>query len=147
MSTSHGLGERGAALYASLAPAGTDPARAAIALEAARTADRLDDLDQMIQGKGVMNLMMFRVLNREIDEDYTEMNINVEVQIKPILGEARQQSLALSALLKSLDLAAAAAPAGAQPQPAAQKGAKVSPAAELDRRRAAREADRKKKTQ
>lgn len=130
-----GLGEGGAALYASLAPAGTDPARAALVLEAARTKDRLDDLDQMIQGKGVMNLMMFRVLNKEIDEDYTEMNINVEVQIKSVLSEARQQGVALKGLLSALmdaESPAASAPASAS-----------DPESEFEKRKAEREARRK----
>lgn len=130
-----GLGERGAALYASLAPAGTDVARAALALEAARTADRLDDLDQMIQGKGVMNLMMFRVLNKEIDEDYTEMNINVEVQIKSVLSEARQQGVALKGLLSAL--MDAESPAASSPVPASD------PESDFEKRRAEREARRK----
>lgn len=133
-----GLGEGGAALYAALAPAGTDPARASLALEAARTKDRLDDLNEIIAGKGVMNLMMFRVLNKEIDEDYTEMNINVEVQIKSVLAEARQQGVALKGLLSTLmdaDSPAASGPASA-PKPS-------DPESEFEQRKAAREARRK----
>lgn len=134
----HGLGEGGAALYASLAPAGTAPARAALVLEAARTKDRLDDLNEMIAGKGVMNLMMFRVLNKEIDEDYTDMNINVEVQIKSVLAEARQQGVALKGLLSTLMDADSPAASGATPAPTPS-----DPESEFERRKAEKDAKRK----
>lgn len=106
-----GLGERGAALYASLTTKSTIE-RSALALEAARTVDRLDELDNIIQGKGVLNLMQFRVLDKEIHEGV--MSIEVNVQFQSVLAEARQQATALSGLLKALGIDAAAA-AGAAP--------------------------------
>jgi hypothetical protein len=97
--TPYGLGERGQLLWDAMSSG--DAARDAVALEAARTADRLDELDNIIQGKGVLNLMQFRVLSTEMaDEGVKE--INVEVKFQSVLAEARQQALALSGLLKSI---------------------------------------------
>lgn len=101
MSTHPGLGERGAAIYAQFYDA-NDASRSAVALEAARTADRMDDLDAIIQGRGLLNLLMFRVVDKEITEDYADMNLNVEVKFNSVLSEARQQSVAFSGLIKAL---------------------------------------------
>lgn len=93
-----GLGERGLALWAGLS--GEDVARNAVVLEAARLADRLDELDSVIQGKGVLNLMQFRVIDREVTD--TDLNINVEVKFQNVLAEARQQATALAGLLRAI---------------------------------------------
>ena len=106
-----GLGERGMSLWQALAT--TDVPRNALVLEAARTADRLDELDNIIQGKGVLNLMQFRVLDREVDDDGS-VNINVEVKFNAVLAEARQQATAFANILTKLspaDSKAAVAPA------------------------------------
>lgn len=110
-----GLGERGCALWEALSS--SDTARNALALEAARTADRLDELDNIIQGKGVLNLMQFRLHLNEIDED-GDRNINVEVKFAAPLAEARQQAMALAGILTKLapsDGKAAAQPATGAP--------------------------------
>lgn len=104
-----GLGERGSAVFQSLASGVTDPARVALITEAARTADRLDELDNIIQGKGVLHLMQFRVLDDIINED--DRQINVDVKFNAVLAEARQQALAFANILKTLGLDSAAAPA------------------------------------
>lgn len=103
-----GLGERGMALWTSLGQV-ESTAAGAIALEACRAADRLDELDNIIQGKGVLNLMQFRVLNREKSDD--DLNINVKVEFSSVLAEARQQQLALRQLLASALVSAPAKPA------------------------------------
>lgn len=110
-----GLGERGQALYTHLS--GTDVARNALALEAARTADRLDELDEIIHGRGVLNLMQFRVLDSLMDEAGL-LNVEVEVKFQNVLSEARQQQMAFANILKTLNAegAAASAPAAAAPQ-------------------------------
>lgn len=95
------LGPRGREIYDSLVTPKLDPARKAIVLEAARTADRLDDLHQIIAGKGVLKLMMFRVLNKQIDEEFGEMSLTVDVNFATPLTEARMQATALTGLLKS----------------------------------------------
>jgi hypothetical protein len=94
-----GLGERGMSLWQAMATA--DVPRNALVLEAARTADRLDELDNIIQGKGVLNLMQFRVLDREVDDDGS-VNINVEVKFNAVMAEARQQAVAFSNILTKL---------------------------------------------
>ena len=94
-----GLGERGMALWVALS--GDDVARNALVLESARLADRLDELDNIIQGKGVLNLMQFRLHLDERDED-GDRNINVEVKFAAPLAEARQQATALAGPLRAL---------------------------------------------
>lgn len=105
-----GLGERGSLLWQSLAAGVTDVARIALITESARIADRLDELDNIIQGKGVLNLMQFRVLDSMVED--SDMNVVVEVKFQNVLAEARQQTMAFSAVLSKLGLegAAAAAP-------------------------------------
>jgi hypothetical protein len=69
-----------------------------LALEAARTADRLDELDNIIQGKGVLDLMQFRL---DFPSDEGEP-FTVEVKFNAVLAEARQQGAALAGLLTKL---------------------------------------------
>lgn len=96
MDVPSGLGERGLALWEALST-GSPPVDA-LALEAARTADRLDELDSIIQGKGVLNLMQFRLdFPSEEGEPFT-----VEVKFNAVLAEARQQGAALAGLLTKL---------------------------------------------
>ena len=121
-----GLGERGLSLWEELS--GKEASRNALALEAARLADRLDELDNIIQGKGVLNLMQFRVLNREIDDDGT-LDINVEVKFQNVFSEARQQAIAFATILAKLAPVEAAAKAPAAPT-AVPTAANVTP---LDR--------------
>lgn len=97
-----GLGERGLALWEAMS--GNDIPRNALVLEAARLADRLDELDNIIQGKGVLNLMQFRLdFPENEDEPYT-----VEVKFQAPLAEARQQAIAFSTILSKLAPADAA---------------------------------------
>lgn len=105
-----GLGERGSAIYQSRAKGLTDPAQLAIVTEAARTADRLDELDNIIQGKGVLNLMQFRLDHI----DYDTGNMKVEVKFGAPLAEARQQQAAFSALVRTMESFAAASPGKAE---------------------------------
>ena len=105
-----GLGERGMALWEAMST--EDVPRNALVLEAARLADRMDELDNIIQGKGVLNLMQFRLdFPDGDDEPYT-----VEVKFQAPLAEARQHALAFANILAKLspaDSKAAAAPAPA----------------------------------
>ena len=117
-----GLGERGMALWVALSSG--DTARDSLALEVARTADRLDELDNIIQGKGVLNLMQFRV--HALEDDGEDRNINVEVKFAAPLAEARQQGAALAGLLTKLGISEAPAGASNQPLPA-----NVSPLSKL----------------
>lgn len=85
---------------------GSDEARHALAVEAGRIVDRLDELDRIIQGKGVLELMRFRVLDAYDDGDSKQ--ITVHVKFDSVLGEARQQANALRQVLVSLGLSAVA---------------------------------------
>lgn len=96
-----GLGERGSAIWQARSKGLKDPAQLAVVTEAARCADRLDELDNIIQGKGVLNLMQFRV--HAIEDDGADRNINVEVKFAAPLAEARQQQAAFNALVKAMD--------------------------------------------
>lgn len=130
-----GLGPRGRELWKSLGkelgtPAGT------LAVEACRLADRLEDLDRIIAGKGVLQLMSFRLDHAFTVADVRE--IRVKVEFSNVLGEARQQQGALLKLLDGLGVAksgtAPAPPAGGE-KPAAAK----SPLDEVGARRQQRE--------
>lgn len=136
MSIPAGLGERGLALWQAMKSG--DVARDALVLEAARLTDRLDELDSVIQGKGVLNLMQFRVLNREFEEHGEALSIDVEVKFQNVLSEARQQQLALANVMGKLGLKAT--DAGAADQPAEPKQAAATPDDMLAARRAEREA-------
>ena len=118
MSVADGLGERGRALWESLGHESPATADGAMALEAARLVDRLEELDSIIQGKGVLELMQFRVLDAHMsDED--EKRLHVEVKFNNVLAEARQQQNVLRQMLVTLappaDAKTASTPAAAQP--------------------------------
>lgn len=85
---------------------GEDLARHALAVEAGRIVQRLDELDSIIQGKGVLELMQFR-LNESFEDDGDERTLNVSVKFDSVLGEARQQANVLRQVLVSLGLGSA----------------------------------------
>lgn len=117
MTAIDGLGERGKALWESLGHESPATAEGAMALEAARLVDRLEELDSIIQGKGVLELMQFRVLDAHMgDED--EKRLHVEVKFNNVLAEARQQQNVLRQMLATLapsaDVKTASAPTTAR---------------------------------
>lgn len=105
---------------------GEDLARHALAVEAGRIVQRLDELDSIIQGKGVLELMHFRVP----DAFAGGSEVTVEVKFDNVLGEARQQANVLRQVLVTLGLGAAEEVA---------KPERSSVLDELTKRRAARE--------
>ena len=118
MTAIDGLGERGKALWESLGHESPATAEGAMALEAARLVDRLEELDSIIQGKGVLELMQFRVLDAHMgDED--EKRLHVEVKFNNVLAEARQQQNVLRQMLVTLapsaDAKTAYTPTAARP--------------------------------
>jgi hypothetical protein len=72
----------------------TDPRTRGLLVEAGRIADRLDDLDRIIAGKGVLELLRFRLAD---DEGRV-----AEVKFDGVLAEARQQASAFKAILAQL---------------------------------------------
>jgi len=122
-------GPRAQRLVEQLSEGVTDAARLALVDEVARTADRLDNLDSIIRGKGVLNLLRFRL--RDIFEVADERKVTVVVTFDGVMSETRQTTLAFRQLLMSLALSA---PPAAVPAPE-KKGTALD---ELERRRAAR---------
>lgn len=102
MSTPDGLQERGAALWKALGHELDTPA-GALAIEACRTADRLDELASVIEGKGVLNLMSFR-LNLDLEDEVGDRHVHIKVEFSNVLAEARQQGLTLKQLLTTLGI-------------------------------------------
>lgn len=116
MTAPDGLKAAGSALWQAL---GQDVHTAAgrVALEACRSADRLDELDSVIQGRGVLELMQFRRVDK-IGDGSPENPVVIEVKFDNVLGEARQQQNGIRQLLTTLDGMAGAkpsAPAAAPP--------------------------------
>lgn len=129
MSTSpDGLGPRGSALWESLARSPETP-DGVLALEACRAADRLDELDSIIHGKGVLHLMQFRLKDLFSPDD--ERRVSVEVKFDSVLSEARQQQGVLRQMLVSL---------GLQSAPASESAAPASTVDEFTKRRQERKA-------
>jgi len=95
-----GFGERGQRLYDAYS-ASVSPSGLVLLEEAARLADRLDELDSVIHGKGVLNLMSFR-LDLDLEDEAGDRQVNVRVEFSNVLAEARQQALALRQLLSAL---------------------------------------------
>ena len=93
------MSDQGDELRTLLASA-TDPRQRTLLVEAARIADRLDELDRIIAGKGLLNLMRFRMVG--IDEMLEDPRATVEVKFDNVLSEARQQASTLRGLLQSL---------------------------------------------
>lgn len=91
------LGTRGQELFDLLAPESADASQKAIALEAARMADRLDALDGVIAGKGVVELMHFRVRHAVNEEGV----VTVDLVIDAALSEARQLATAFERVLRA----------------------------------------------
>lgn len=69
-------------------------ATTALILEAARAIDRLADLDDVISGKGVLDLLRFRLRD---DEGRV-----AEVKFDAVLSEARQQQANFASLMKTI---------------------------------------------
>lgn len=115
-----GLRSRGAQLWTSLGQTIGTPA-GDLALEACRTADRLDELDAIIAGKGVLPLLMFRT-KLDIEELAVDAStVTVKIEVSNVLAEARQQGQALKNLLSELGVSRAGK-SGPAPTPVAANG-------------------------
>lgn len=135
-----GLRARGRALWASLGlEVGT--LHGELALEACRMADRLDELDRIVAGKGVLQLMKFRLDPDWWDGDGNQ-HVHVKVGFQSVLSEARQQQATFKTLLVELLEAAAqgapAAPTGQPAEPPPMSGLDQLAARRAEREQAAR---------
>lgn len=70
--------------------------------EAVRQKDRLDEMDRIIQGKGVLNLMRFRVSG--LDDDDDERKMTVTVKFDAVIDRANATANAMKQLLAALRL-------------------------------------------
>ncbi len=131
------LGPRGGHLWEQLTNTvpPLKPAERVLAEEACRTADRLDVLDRILRGDEDV-WMRFRSLNDD--------GSVVSVVVNNVLSEARQQQVALKALLAELRTSQAGGPAkpvgGKQPASAGTGGGGVAGVADIAARIAARRA-------
>ena len=80
--------------------------------EACRMKDRLDEFDQIIQGKGVLNLMRFRM--EDIDAMADEPSATVVVKFDGVIDKANATANAMKQLLAAMRLPDAAT--GKRPQ-------------------------------
>lgn len=112
---------RSDALRAGLAAGVADLGTLALIDEAARIAYRLDALDDIIAGKGVLQLMHFRLQNDDVQQ--------VTMTVDNVLSEARQQQNVLRQILVTLGVGKAEATVSEPARTALD---------ELDARRAAR---------
>lgn len=134
-----GLHARGRALWADLGQKqGTLTGE--LALEACRMVDRLNELDRIVAGKGVLQLMKFRLDHVDFD-DAGDQRIHVTVGFQSVLMEGRLQQTALKDVLKELRAAIAA---NTKTAPAAAPGSSPatpapSPLDQLAARRVGRE--------
>lgn len=90
------LGKAGQELFDSLSAVIVKHPEAtkALILEASRAADRLADLDDIIDGKDVLNLLRFRLVD--------EKGRVAEVKFDSVISEARQQQANFASLLKTI---------------------------------------------
>lgn len=131
-----GLHARGRALWSTF---GLEPGTPAgeLALEVCRAADRLDELDRIVAGKGVLQLMRFR-LDPDWWDDEGDRHVHVKVSFQSVLSEARGQQANFAALVAGLRAAIAEQgekPGGTGPT----RPAPVSALDQLAARRAERE--------
>lgn len=128
-----GLGERGLRLYRSMADASTPAEREILITEAARMADRLDDLHEVVQGRGVLGLIM-----AELESDPTvdgAARVDVTLKFQGVMAEFRQLTTAFGNTLKTLGFTSEMAAGPAVPAAKPKTGADML--AEKRRARAA----------
>jgi hypothetical protein len=112
--------------------------------EACRLKDRLDEMDRIIQGKGVLHLMQFRV--GDVFEGDDERRVSVTVKFDAVIERANATANTMKQLLAALRLPDEAS--GARPQRRGPRGAQkptiaggaTAGVSSLDRARARAEA-------
>ena len=99
-----GLASGGRTLWRAICEAheDLDPTQLVQLEEACRAKDRLDELDSIIHGKGVLNLMRFRLHDLFCDEE--ERNVSVEVKFDSVITQANATANLLKQLLAALRL-------------------------------------------
>jgi hypothetical protein len=132
-----GLHRRGKLLWEDLgSTVGT--AVGELALEMCRSVDRLDELDRIVAGKGVLQLMKFRLDDHWFDDD-GDHHIHVKVGFQSVLMEARLQQGTFKDLLKEFRAVQAVGKSGGSAAPAPSAQPPATGLDEMSQRRAARE--------
>lgn len=122
-----GLHVRGRQLWTDLGCA-TGTAVGDLALEMCRMVDRLDELDRIIAGKGVLQLMKFRLRDSAITWDAEgDQHVHVTVGFQSVLTEARLQQATFKELLREFRAIQALTPPKAGPTPAPSTGEPGTP--------------------
>lgn len=142
-----GLHDRGRQLWDGIGQTLDTPA-GQLALEACRLADRLEELDRVISGKGVLNLMHLQLhidLAELLDNASDTKRFEISIHVGDVLTKTRLHQATFKEILKQLaelklKTAKEPAPAG---QPAEGGAAAPAPSAtplnELEQRRRQRE--------
>src|SRR5690606_27745570 len=111
-----GTPRRAKSLRGGLSAGVTDVAVLALIDEAARTAERLDEMDRFIQGKGELDLFRLRSPHAFGDDGGDDKNVTVEVKFDSVLAEARQQANVLRQILVTLGVGKVEAAAPEEPK-------------------------------
>lgn len=107
MTDSDDFGPRGTAFWSLITDSNTlDPSQTELLREACRCADRLEGLNDIISGRGVLELLRFRGM----DDDGKVVSLTVD----GVMSEARQQQTVFKQLLAALRLPDVAS--GVKPQ-------------------------------
>jgi hypothetical protein len=115
-----GLGPGGRALWRAIAKEHTlDGVQRVQLTEACRAKDRLDEMDRIIHGKGVLELMRFRT--DALYDDGDDRNITVTVKFDAIIERANTTANTMKQLLAALRLPDAQT--GSRPQQRGPRGA------------------------
>lgn len=117
-----GLAPGGRKLWAAIVAAHELDAPQLVQLEeACRAKDRLDEFDSIIHGKGVLNLMRFRLTDLFSDDE--ERNVKVDVRFDAVIAQANATANLLKQLLAALRLPDAQT--GKKPQYRGPRGAQA----------------------
>ena len=98
-----------------------DPTQLVQLEEACRAKDRLDEFDSIIHGKGVLNLMRFRLTDLFSDDE--ERSVRVEVRFDSVITQANATANLMKQLLAALRLPDPVT--GKKPQYRGPRGAQV----------------------
>ena len=110
--------------------------------EACRLKDRLDDMDEIVQGKGVLELLRFRRMDQGACGHDDDEPVTIQVKFDDVISRANATANQMKQMLAALRLPDVET--GARPQQrggargAYKPGGKASTVSSLDRARAAK---------
>ena len=92
-------------------------------IEACRAKDRLDDMDEIIQGKGVLELLRFRRMDQSACGHDDDEPVRIQVQFDDVISRANATANLMKQLLAALRLPDEAT--GKRPQYRGARGAQA----------------------